>query len=1467
MLNFNPMSKCLTAGNTMEPFKMKAPDLSKNPRNSSFKKWLNTGLKDAIYKYYYPLLIEMSGNKLGQHSPLELVNGKDDILVSIEGRNRYMAEAVVKSTASTSNSEKKLDLTFDVVIRAKFRSSPEPKVILILPYMDEFGTIIWGTPAKNYHYINQIEQEENITWESKSDRKSLKIKLGGNNIIISMEGSRMTFQYTGKHKHKSNSDKIKTSYNAAVLLAAMSEYWTMLKGNDNPITPEKFHSYLSTSSMVNKRLPNPDGNGNYYYETFVSPNISSSSYFAVVRELLGNKYLDVKPEFSDDPILLEEKKLEFNDELFSVRDIRAKLCSYLSYEHLLGRQVAEDVYSYVAKCRGSEKLLMRAGEIINDFNIKTFYKEAVPCVKVVKEVNIVGSTLDEDINMYVIVKGTYNSKELQAAMARAGYTPETGMYISRDYIPGNDDKEVKFIAGTLITKQIIDCLIVNNIRKVRTETGVVSFMEEFIGSMHKIKVDSKTGNEAIGTRFEDWEFWNGHEWTEASDRLTPYDLAGLISIIPKIDSGEVSTISNSDSGFRKKLITYEYGLEKAIKMVCQSNSNNFMMLNSVLKSYDNLMNVLLDKDSEDIENASKKVTSAIMDKLIENRSLTLFKDEDFYNPVAYMSALTKANVFVANAKQVADSQRRIPIGSYGKIDPYEIPQSKKMGVVSNLTTGCIIDGTSMKAQYYRVFPYKGKLRIDTDNVVALSVEEEEKFTIADFSSLDIRYDEKSPNKPYYIANAGNELVLARVPSSTSIDKHTFSYVQVENVTHVNVFSSQFLSWASTTIPNIGANEAARIVFETSQVKQAKGLVNADIPLQITNTYKYIPMMAEPYYGYVMKDCVLYPDLGDGTGRSPSMIGDGKMIWTMRERDDMTKTIFTYNPDVVKITDSTVIVNHPKKMFSYEGRTTEDIMKENKAVIKLNENDIIYESNFVKDSILTMGKNALVAFIPTGYNYEDGIHISDKFARGLTSYGVHTQVKKIPKQHQRHKPYIKKTEIMYNKYYDNSSADSLMLTYRATGKIDRLNLEKGIKGYYYNSSPVRNKENDSLWEELIVRFISIDEFTIGDKLSNRHGNKGVGVKINHVAQDYEEPSKVVSMSMMPRLLNGVPLDMCCNPNGVPSRMNYGQILECKNSIPLLVFGIRLESDCIDGITKEETDAMLEFTVRMADSKTVSEVNSICNEFLKGKEYGDTIISLPESFIDYAKEHIEDARKWAECFDKDGNAYLVLPDNNNRLTETKATVGVILEYKLIQEVDKKMTARGGIGQSDVSYARVDGCATRGAKRGGGQKVGNMEMHAICAYSMNNYLKDITGVQGDNVVLRNKDAINSIISKDLQGEVEGLDDVMNSDDYLNQRRSLTNYVAVMGSLGVGISGDAVIEPTPWNADKLVYPNVGKVVKVANEIKTLKRKEYREKNGVSNNLDSDKDTAIGRLNDVNSREKESSASSVIKDISEIFD
>jgi DNA-directed RNA polymerase subunit beta len=53
---------------------------------------------------------------------------------------------------------------------------------------------------------------------------------------------------------------------------------------------------------------------------------------------------------------------------------------------------------------------------------------------------------------------------------------------------------------------------------------------------------------------------------------------------------------------------------------------------------------------------------------------------------------------------------------------------------------------------------------------------------------------------------------------------------------------------------------------------------------------------------------------------------------------------------------------------------------------------------------------------------------------------------------------------------------------------------------------------------------------GDKISGRHGNKGV-------------VCKVLPIEDMPYMADGTPIDVLLDPLGVPSRMNVGQLLEC------------------------------------------------------------------------------------------------------------------------------------------------------------------------------------------------------------------------------------------------------------------------------------------------------------------------------------
>jgi len=79
--------------------------------------------------------------------------------------------------------------------------------------------------------------------------------------------------------------------------------------------------------------------------------------------------------------------------------------------------------------------------------------------------------------------------------------------------------------------------------------------------------------------------------------------------------------------------------------------------------------------------------------------------------------------------------------------------------------------------------------------------------------------------------------------------------------------------------------------------------------------------------------------------------------------------------------------------------------------------------------------------------------------------------------------------------------------------------------------------------------------VGDKLSGRHGNKGV-------------IAKILQEEDMPYLPDGTPVDIILNPLGVPSRMNVGQVLETHLGWAARELGIHVATPVFDGAKEEE-----------------------------------------------------------------------------------------------------------------------------------------------------------------------------------------------------------------------------------------------------------------------------------------------------------
>ncbi|NLC95578.1 MAG: DNA-directed RNA polymerase subunit beta, partial [Bacilli bacterium] len=98
-----------------------------------------------------------------------------------------------------------------------------------------------------------------------------------------------------------------------------------------------------------------------------------------------------------------------------------------------------------------------------------------------------------------------------------------------------------------------------------------------------------------------------------------------------------------------------------------------------------------------------------------------------------------------------------------------------------------------------------------------------------------------------------------------------------------------------------------------------------------------------------------------------------------------------------------------------------------------------------------------------------------------------------------------------------------------------------------------------------------KISVGDKMSGRHGNKGV-------------ISRILPEEDMPFLPDGTVIDIMLNPLGVPSRMNLGQVLELHLGMAAKKLGIHIATPVFDGVTNEDLDKIIEEAGMRPDAKT-------------------------------------------------------------------------------------------------------------------------------------------------------------------------------------------------------------------------------------------------------------------------------------------
>ena len=240
-------------------------------------------------------------------------------------------------------------------------------------------------------------------------------------------------------------------------------------------------------------------------------------------------------------------------------------------------------------------------------------------------------------------------------------------------------------------------------------------------------------------------------------------------------------------------------------------------------------------------------------------------------------------------------------------------------------------------------------------------------------------------------------------------------------------------------------------------------------------------------------------------------------------------------------------------------------------------------------------------------------------------------------------------------------------------------------------------------------------SVGDKLSGRHGNKGV-------------ISRILPIEDMPYLADGTSVDVVLNPLGVPSRMNVGQILETH----LGWAGYNLGRQIQDLLDKHASKKKLRAKARQIFGKTQKEldidqldddeIRRLLMDHAKGVR-----VSTP--VFDGAEETEIKAMLTEAGVSTRGQEVLFDGRTGDAFAQD-VTVGIMYILKLHHLVDDKVHAR-----STGPYSLVTQQPLGGKAQFGGQRLGEMEVWAMEAYGAAHTLQEFLTVKSDDTVGRTR------------------------------------------------------------------------------------------------------------------------------------
>ena len=554
----------------------------------------------------------------------------------------------------------------------------------------------------------------------------------------------------------------------------------------------------------------------------------------------------------------------------------------------------------------------------------------------------------------------------------------------------------------------------------------------------------------------------------------------------------------------------------------------------------------------------RPVTAALKE-FFGSSQLSKFMDQ--INPIAELTdkrRLSSLGPGGLSRDRAGMDVRDVNASHYGRICPIESPEGQNIGLITSLAGYAKINEYGFIMTPYRKV-IDGKV---TDEVVYMTADEETDLYI---SQATVKLDDNN--------RIVEDEILCRLNGDNVM-------VRRENVNYVDVAPSQIVAITTSCIPFLEYDDANRTLMGANMQRQAVPLLVSEAPIVGTGV-EYIAARDSGSTVVCKADGVVE-------------YADAKKIIVKNAKGKDTY----YLADFERTNASTALNHHP-------------IVKKGD---KIHVGEVIADGPSTEKGELALGKNMVVAFMTfNGYNYEDAVILNERLVKDdvytslhIDHYDIDCRDTKLgPEEITRDIPNVgeearknldsngivrigtevKEGDILVGKVtpkgvQELTSEEKLL--HAIFGEKTRevrdtsLRVEHGAAGIVHDVKIYTKENSDELpagvSKVIRVYIIQKRKIQVGDKMSGRHGNKGV-------------ISLVLPEEDMPYMPDGRPVDVMLNPLGVPSRMNIGQILELHLGMAGKIQGCHYATPVFDSATWEDIREEMDSAGMEPDGKTI------------------------------------------------------------------------------------------------------------------------------------------------------------------------------------------------------------------------------------------------------------------------------------------